>query len=346
MIINLSDIILNGGGGGTGSTCPDCADYFNSGYTSGETAGFESGYTQAYSGAYDSGFTNGVATVPLTSAATSFTQSGTYSIIPPQGYSGLSQCSIEVNATAQQNTGFTSIYYINSSGTDTSNVLLSDGLNRTSNALFSGNTFEIINRGPMIEWAYTSDSEYQKLSAITYGEGTEYVELWENGMSAAKKTSLKSVTLPSSVRVIEFNGYRGFSNLSEVNFAPNSKLESIGANAFSGCTSLTSITLPNTVRFIGFRAFDSSGLQGSFTIPDSVVTVCNRCLTNCTGLTSLTIGSSVTYISKYMLDGCSNLVEINYTGTMAQWNDLYKDSSWNNNVPATVVHCTDGDVSI
>ena len=56
---------------------------------------------------------------------------------------------------------------------------------------------------------------------------------------------------------------------------------------------------------------------------------------------------------------CSGLTSVNYTGTIEEWNAISKGSktieewnvinkkgNWNYNVPATVVHCTDGDVDI
>lgn len=98
---------------------------------------------------------------------------------------------------------------------------------------------------------------------------------------------------------------------------------SIGYNAFKGSTSLTSVIFGNSLDTIGNYVFE-----------------------NCTGLTSMTIPNSATSIGEGAFINCRNLTSITYTGTITQWNAITKGSYWHNNVPATVVHCTDGDAQI
>ena len=66
----------------------------------------------------------------------------------------------------------------------------------------------------------------------------------------------------------------------------------------------------------------------------------------CSSLTSITIPNGVTTIGSHAFDGCSGLTSISYTGTIAQYNAIGKGMQWHYNVPATVVHCTDGDTLI
>lgn len=102
-----------------------------------------------------------------------------------------------------------------------------------------------------------------------------------------------------------------------------SDVTGIGDNAFKTHVSLTSITIPNSVTSIGFGAFS-----------------------NCRGLTSVEIPNSVTSIGAAAFIFCSGLTSISYTGTIAQYNAITKGSEWHYSVPATVVHCTDGDAPI
>ena len=44
--------------------------------------------------------------------------------------------------------------------------------------------------------------------------------------------------------------------------------------------------------------------------------------------------------------GCKSLTSITFQGTIAQWKKIALRDSWKHNIPATVVHCTDGDVEI
>ncbi|WP_298534915.1 leucine-rich repeat protein, partial [uncultured Treponema sp.] len=66
----------------------------------------------------------------------------------------------------------------------------------------------------------------------------------------------------------------------------------------------------------------------------------------CSGLTSVEIPSSVTSIGEAAFDDCRKLQTINFTGSIRQWNRISKEISWSYGIPATVVHCTNGDVSL
>ena len=103
---------------------------------------------------------------------------------------------------------------------------------------------------------------------------------------------------------------------------PNS-VTSIGNSAFYGCSGLTSVMIPDSVTSIGVSAFS-----------------------RCDSLASVIIGNSVTIIGSFAFGFCRSLRNISYEDTIARWNDITKDENWNASVPATVVHCTDGDAPI
>lgn len=85
---------------------------------------------------------------------------------------------------------------------------------------------------------------------------------------------------------------------------------------------ITDIELPN-VKIIGDQAFS-----------------------NCQSLTSITIPNSVTEIGWGVFNGCTSLTSITFDGTKKQWGKIQLGDDWNRFVPATVIHCTDGDVEI
>mgnify|MGYP002516407538 CR=1 FL=1 len=93
--------------------------------------------------------------------------------------------------------------------------------------------------------------------------------------------------------------------------------------AFAGCTSLTSIAIPNSVKSIGDWAFLGCESLTSVTIPNSVTSIGYEAFADCTGLTSIT-----------------------YERTVEQWNAITKGDNWNNEVPATYVQCSDGQVEL
>lgn len=64
----------------------------------------------------------------------------------------------------------------------------------------------------------------------------------------------------------------------------------------------------------------------------------------CTNLTSIIIPEEITSIGGF--SGCTNLATIEYKGTMEEWNAAVTDTAWYNEVPATKVICSDGEVSL
>lgn len=354
MILNLTNLFLDGtfeGNGGGGKTCSQC---YQSGYTKGNAEGYLSGQTSGASDGYLSGYTDGVASVPLTSTTTSYTQNGSYVVSPPASYSGLSSINVSVNAGHDPATGFTELYYVKIYGSTSTSVLVHNGVDIVSNSLYSGNTFKITYRAPMLEFTHV-DTQWEKLSAITIGEGCECIQLYDSAAQNGQDR-LTAVTLPSTLRVIEFNGFAGFHGLSIINLE-DTCLESIGTRAFADCTSLASVSFPNTLKYIGYQAFQHTKLSGNLIIPDSVQTLGMECFSVCTGLTSVTLGSGLVYLPDKLFQGCTNIATVNYTGTMAQWNrsgfwkQINTSNAWygygsSGRIATNVVHCSDGDITI
>lgn len=134
-------------------------------------------------------------------------------------------------------------------------------------------------------------------------------------------TGLTQIVIPNSVTTVDSAIFYKCSSLSSVTLPENFSI--VASNMFSDCTSLPSINIPNTVTSINSGAFDA-----------------------CSSLSSVTIGSGVTSIGLNAFRSCSSLYEFNYNGTKSQWSNITKNRNWKTGCPATVVHCTDGDVSI
>ena len=101
----------------------------------------------------------------------------------------------------------------------------------------------------------------------------------------------------------------------------NCRVLSIGSSTFSG-KGLTSISLPDGLLSIGDEAISSNAI------------------------TSITIPASLTSIGARAFYSCTELTEFNYDSTMDNWGRISLGTVWNGNCPFTVIHCTDGDVSI
>ena len=112
--------------------------------------------------------------------------------------------------------------------------------------------------------------------------------------------------------------FKDFTNLRTVNIPEDSKLKTIGENAFSGCTNLENITIPDSVTSIGLMAFSG-----------------------CTGLKKITIPDNVTKIDKYAFLGCTELKEVNIGIKSVNY---FRDVFMNSNVEKVTIR--DGATSI
>ena len=177
-------------------------------------------------------------------------------------------------------------------------------------------------------------------------------------------TRLIEIEVPDTVQTLGSNAFRGCSGLTDVivysgitsigsycfwecsgitSFDIPNTVTTIDARAFGRCSGLTTVTIPSSVTTIGETAFGVTNLS-SVTIPDSVTSLGQQAFLDCNNLESVTIGTGVTTLNNYLFGRCSALTTIYYNGTKSQWNSITKGSTWNFGIPATVVHCTDGEV--
>ena len=141
-------------------------------------------------------------------------------------------------------------------------------------------------------------------------------------------------------------GTNAFSGCSFTTITIPDSVTSIGNSAFYGCRGLASVTIGNGVTSIGNSAFYGCRGLTSVTIPDGVTSIGDSAFSNCRGLTSVTIPDGVTSIGDLAFGDCTKLTNITFSGTKEQWRAIILDWGWNNGGPASVVHCTDGDISI
>ena len=189
------------------------------------------------------------------------------------------------------------------------------------------------------------------------------------GVSAFRDCSaLTSITIPDSVKSIDGAAFSDCSALTSVTLS--NSLTSIGAQAFKNCESLASITIPGTVTSIGYDAFSGCSGLTDVTIPSSVISIGSGAFDGCTSLKynqhnngrylgnsgnprlllcgvidteapAFAIPSDTKIISYYAFDDCKFDMRINYSGTKAQWENIY----WEYDSGNYTIHCTDGEVT-
>ncbi|MBR2549708.1 MAG: leucine-rich repeat domain-containing protein [Clostridiales bacterium] len=95
----------------------------------------------------------------------------------------------------------------------------------------------------------------------------------------------------------------------------------IGHAAFYECLNLSDIVLPDSVDFIGNEAFYYCNMS-SFIIPDGVTAIGIRTFYGCSHLRSIVIPASVTKIGEYAFERCTNIYDVYYCGTQAQFGKI------------------------
>ena len=161
-----------------------------------------------------------------------------------------------------------------------------------------------------------------------------------------KCSTLTTISIPDSVENIAGYAFYKCKSLSEINI-PYS-VTTIGSSAFEDCESLTSISISDVpvedeeLYNQAYNFFDNLGIGENLSLKINSSSVFARC----SSLTSVLISKHTTSIGNMTFDGCKSLIDIRYTGTIEQWQEIKLGTCWNRDVPTKIVHCTDGDVEV
>ncbi len=169
-----------------------------------------------------------------------------------------------------------------------------------------------------------------RIADVTLTEGSVF-DLDRNGAFYGCYT-LRSVTVPDTVRDIGQYAFYGCKNLQEVTL-PESVME-IGSHAFSVCSSLKELTVPSGIDKIGESAFSltpwyddllyhrdlvifngrlyDAGRRctGHITVPDYVVSVADYAFYSCEGLETVILPESVQSVGEYAFCDCPDLYAV------------------------------------
>ena len=143
-------------------------------------------------------------------------------------------------------------------------------------------------------------------------------------------SSLVSVTLPGSLKVIGNSAFRNCVSLSSITI-PDSVV-SLGQNAFSGYTlaqvffNADSCFIPGTVSW-NLSPFTN---VGQLTIGDNVRYIPAYFFGSCDSLLNITVGSSVRRIGVYAFAASRRPGRVAYTGTIEQWCNIDFDNYYAN----------------
>ena len=114
----------------------------------------------------------------------------------------------------------------------------------------------------------------------------------------SQNDDIQEVTIPNTVTDIEYSAFYSCMNLTKVSFEDNSKLQSIGRDAFTG-SRITSIVIPDSVTDIGIGAFANCKDLKKITLSNNIEGIKYSTFKDCTSLTQITIPEGVTHIDSY-----------------------------------------------
>lgn len=99
----------------------------------------------------------------------------------------------------------------------------------------------------------------QRALSIDYFEGKTTIP----SLAFADRLDLTSVTIPSSVKIIDYSAFKGCKFLTQIDLG---QIEALASNVFSD-TAITEVILPKSLNFYSRDAFDGSSLK-SFVVPE------------------------------------------------------------------------------
>ena len=144
------------------------------------------------------------------------------------------------------------------------------------------------------------------LSSITIPESVTSIETY-----AFKLCGFTSIAIPESVTSIGDGAFSYCSSLSSIIISQNSKLTSIGQDAFDSTPWYGN--QPNGVIYVGRVLYEYKGFMSANTsieIREGTVSISPSAFSGCSGLISITIPESITSIQGGAFRGCNNLTSI------------------------------------
>ena len=158
------------------------------------------------------------------------------------------------------------------------------------------------------------------LQTVTFEKGSQ-LKAFENssgwGGVFQSCTSLTTIEIPASVETIGYNAFFGCSSLKTVTFEKGSQLKTI--DGFESCTSLTTIEIPASVETIKYSAFNgcTSLKTVTFEKGSELKTIEGYyqfygAFSDCTSLTSIEIPASVETIEWYAFSYCTSLKTVTF----------------------------------
>lgn len=162
---------------------------------------------------------------------------------------------------------------------------------------------------------YAANSDEDKLQIYGFREGGEKADVvvpaeWCGyeviEVDNFDDTDIESITIPSSVKIINKEAFDGCDKLKTVTIEGNSLTE-IGNSAFYQCSALNDIRLPESVIKIGMDAFHGCSSLEHIELSPNLNSLGSSAFENCESLLHVDIPDNLTYLNGEVFLNCKSL---------------------------------------
>lgn len=123
-------------------------------------------------------------------------------------------------------------------------------------------------------------------------------------------TSIKKITIPSSMKAIRSCAFKNCESLEEIIFDASSSLSSIDDSAFYKCEKLSKIEFPASLTYLGLSSFSDCLNLSKITLPHSLTSISTCAFDDCSSLKEVVIPSSVETIGHASFGSCTSIKRV------------------------------------
>ena len=193
----------------------------------------------------------------------------------------------------------------------------------------------------LLESLNTGSDEPVALAAGLYETGSNYSRMI---MSWDELVANNMITIDGSNESFGIIGYD--TSLPSGDLVIAEGCEGIVGDNFYECESITALTFPTTFHVVPPYTVAYWPNLTKVVFKDGLEAMLDCSFDSCTALTSIELPVSLMQFDGLPFGGCTALENIVYAGTIEQWNMVDKMEGWNENLPATYVQCSDGQVAL
>lgn len=198
-----------------------------------------------------------------------------------------------------------------SSGNKINNLKVDDSVKIIESSSFAYSSFESIVIPNTVEdiggLAFYNDQELKK---VTLPSNNKFTNIRNKVFSYCD--ALETINMPSSVKTVGDQAFRGCSSLKSVNLE---NVTNIGAQAFELCDLSGDFVFPTAVINLSNNCFRGTKINKDIVIPNTVTSFGGYVFESCVSLKNITLNCNLNAVPSSTFSGCSGLKSVNFTNS-------------------------------